>query len=50
MLDAATSGDAKAVHHVVRIIMARVRLLGMDQLQDKPVSGGGRLVSEAWQG
>ena len=48
--DAATSGDAKAVDQVVRIIMARVRLLGLDQLEDKARRGCRPVVSPAWRG
>ena len=48
--DAATSGDARAVDQVVRIIMARVRLLGLDQLEDKARGGCRPVVSPAWRG
>ena len=47
--DAALEGDIASVDRVLKVIAARVRLLGLDQLQDKPALGGGRLVSEAWQ-
>jgi hypothetical protein len=48
--DAATSGDARAVDQVVRIIMARVRLLGLDQFEDKARGGCRPVVSTAWRG
>jgi hypothetical protein len=48
--DAATSGDAKAVDQVVRIIMTRVRLLGLDQREDKARGGCRPVVSTAWRG
>jgi hypothetical protein len=48
--DAATSGDARAVDQVVRIILARVRLLGLDQLEDKAQGGCRPVVSPAWRG
>lgn len=47
--DSAIAGDIPAVDRVLKVIAARVRLLGLDQHQDKPAMGGGRLVSEAWQ-
>ena len=47
--DAAVEGDIASVDRVLKVIAARVRLLGLDQHQDKPVSGGGRLVSEEWR-
>lgn len=49
MWDAALEGDIPAVDRVLKVIAARVRLLGLDQNTDKQVSGSGRLVSEAWQ-
>lgn len=45
--DAALEGDIPSVDRVLKVIAARVRLLGLDQFSDKPVSGGGRLVSDA---
>ena len=48
--DAALEGDVASVDRVLKVIAARVRLLGLEQNQDKPVLGGGRLVSEQWQG
>lgn len=48
--DAATSGDARAVDPVVRIILARVRLLGLDQLEDKARGGCRPVVSPTWRG
>ena len=47
--DSAIAGDIPSVDRVLRVIQARVKLLGLDQFSDKPVSGGGRLVSETWQ-
>ncbi len=47
--DAALEGDIASVDRVLKVIAARVRLLGLDQNTDKRVSGGGRLVSEAWR-
>ena len=47
--DAALEGDIASVDRVLKVIAARVRLLGLDQLQDKLASGGGRLVSMDWQ-
>ena len=47
--DAALEGDIPSVDRVLRVIAARVRLLGLDQRTDKAVSGGGRLVSLNWQ-
>ena len=47
--DAALEGDIASVDRVLKVIAARVRLLGLDQNTDKPVLGGGRLVSEEWQ-
>ena len=47
--DASLEGDIASVDRVLKVIAARVRLLGLDQHQDKPAMGGGRLVSEAWQ-
>lgn len=44
----ALGGEQRAVDSVLRIITARVRLLGLDQFEDKPVLGGGRLVSDSW--
>ena len=49
MWDAALEGDIASVDRVLKVIAARVRLLGLDQYTDKPVSGGGRLVSMDWQ-
>ena len=48
--DAALEGDIPSVDRVLKVIAARVRLLGLDQNTDKAVSGGGRLVSMDWQG
>lgn len=48
--DAALEGDIPSVDRVLRVIQARVNLLGLDQFSDKPVSGGGRLVADSWQG
>ena len=47
--DAALEGDIASVDRVLKVIAARVRLLGLDQLQDKPALGGGRLVSLDWK-
>lgn len=47
--DAALEGDIASVDRVLKVIAARVRLLGLDQFSDKPMSGGGRLVSEGWR-
>jgi len=47
---AARSGDAKAVAQVVRLIMARVRLLGLDQFGDKALGRCHPVVSPAWRG
>lgn len=47
--DAALEGDIPSVDRVLKVIAARVRLLGLDQYTDKPASGGGRLVSLDWQ-
>ena len=47
--DAALEGDIASVDRVLKVIAARVRLLGLDQNTDKAVSGGGRLVSTSWQ-
>ena len=47
--DAAVAGDIASIDRVLRVIAARVRLLGLEQLQDKPRSSGGRLVSEEWR-
>jgi hypothetical protein len=50
MWDAALEGDIPAVDRVLKVIAARVRLLGLDQSTDKPASGGGgRLVSDSWR-
>ena len=48
--DAALEGDLRAVDRVLRVIQARVRLLGLDLSPGKPASGGGRVVSMDWQG
>lgn len=48
--DAALEGDLQAVDRVLRVIQARVRLLGLDLNPGKPASGGGRVVSMNWQG
>lgn len=47
--DSAIAGDISAVDRVLKVIAARVRLLGLDQNTDKAVSGGGRLLSMSWQ-
>ena len=47
--DAALEGAIPAVDRVLKVIAARVRLLGLDQYTDKPASGGGRLMSMDWQ-
>jgi hypothetical protein len=47
--DAALEGDIPSVDRVLKVIAARVRLLGLDQNQNKTVSSGGRVVSEEWQ-
>ena len=49
MWDAALEGDIASVDRVLKVIAARVRLLGLDQRTDKPVSGGGTVVSMSWQ-
>ena len=49
MWESATSGDAKAVDQLVRIIMARVHLLGLDQREDNQEQGQKRVVSIDWQ-
>ena len=46
----ALAGDIKAVDAVVRIVQARVKLLGLDQGDVKTASAGARLVSAAWKG
>ena len=47
--DAALEGDIASVDRVLRVIAARVRLLGLDQNTDKSMAGGGRLVADTWQ-
>lgn len=47
--DAALEGDIASVDRVLKVIAARVKLLGLDQLQDTPVSGGGTVVSMSWR-
>ena len=47
--DAALEGDIASVDRVLKVIAARVRLLGLDQNPDKPVSGGGTVVSMSWR-
>ena len=47
--DAALEGDIASVDRVLKVIAARVRLLGLDQNTDKPVLGGGTVVSMSWQ-
>ena len=46
----ALAGDIKAVDAVLRIVQARVKLLGLDQSDDKEASAHRRLVSAAWKG
>ena len=48
--DRALAGEQRAVDSIVRIIQARVKLLGLDQHVNEPVSGGRRLVSPSWKG
>ena len=47
--DAALEGDIASIDRILKIVQARVRLLGLDQAKDKPASGGGRLLSLSWQ-
>ena len=46
----ALAGDIKAVDAVLRIVQARVKLLGLDQSDVKAAPAGGRLVSAEWRG
>ena len=49
--DAALEGDIASVDRVLKVIAARVRLLGLDQNTDKTVSRARTtLVSDGWKG
>ena len=47
--DSAIAGDIPAVDRCLKVIAARVRLLGLDQHTDKAVSAGGTVVSMSWR-
>lgn len=47
--DAAVAGNIPSVDRVLKVIAARVKLLGLDQHTAKPASGSGRVVSMEWQ-
>jgi hypothetical protein len=48
--DAALEVDIPSVDRCLQVIATRVRLLGLDQGPDRPMSDGGRVVSMDWQG
>lgn len=47
--DAALTGEISAVDRVLRIIQARVRILGLDHDRGASPTGGATLVSPAWR-